>query len=443
MFALAMVAPVAMATTMPSQAGSVGNCRIGAYRLRDGSLVDIAPTDKDGLRWRKLDGTTGVLTEGADHTWTSTLGWTDRPDGKTATFGDCGPERPAATIELDHQAGERVSFDVRETTFAGAGAKLAGRLVLPKGAGKVPVVVLVHGSERTSARDFYPLQRLLPAQGVAVFVFDKRGTGGSSGAFTVDFSVLANDSAAAIREARRLAGPRAGRVGLLGASQGGWIAPLAATRTPVDFVVSAFGLAVSPIEEDLEEVELEMTLKGHSREDIAKALEVTKAGEAIALSKFTTGFDAFDAVRAKYKQEAWYKDLRGNLLRELLPFTGAELRVKAKEFADDNIPLDYDSVPVLRRVKAPQLWILGADDLDAPSAETGRRLAALVAEGKPITVAVFAHAEHGIIEYEMKDGERVSTRYADGYYAMLRDYLRDGRLGDHYGASTVHRPGGR
>jgi hypothetical protein len=42
---------------------------------------------------------------------------------------------------------------------------------------------------------------------------------------TQDFSVLANDAVAAMREARRLAGARAGRVGYLDTSQGGWVAP--------------------------------------------------------------------------------------------------------------------------------------------------------------------------------------------------------------------------
>ena len=74
-------------------------------------------------------------------------------------------------------------------------------------------------------------------------------------------------------EARRIAGPRAGRVGYQGTSQGGWVGPLAATRAPVDFVIVSSGLAVSPIDEDQEEVVLEMCLKGHTTEEITKALE--------------------------------------------------------------------------------------------------------------------------------------------------------------------------
>jgi hypothetical protein len=82
------------------------------------------------------------------------------------------------------------------------------------------------------------------------------------------------------------------------------------------------------------------------------------------------------------------------------------------------------------------------DDTDAPSAETVRRLRALAADGKPIVTAVFPHAGHGICEYETKaDGTRVSTRNPDGYFAMMRDFIRSGRVGKHYGASVIFRSG--
>ena len=68
----------------------------------------------------------------------------------------------------------------------------------------------------------------------------------------------ADDGVAAMREARRLAGARAGRVGYQAGSQGGWVAPIAANRAPVDFVIVCFGLAVSVIDEDQQQVEIEM-----------------------------------------------------------------------------------------------------------------------------------------------------------------------------------------
>ena len=74
-------------------------------------------------------------------------------------------------------------------------------------------------------------------------------------------------------------------------------APLAATRAPVDFVIVCFGLAVSVIDEDQEEVALEMRLKGHSQEEISKALEVASAAEAVFESGFSKGFERFDALK--------------------------------------------------------------------------------------------------------------------------------------------------
>jgi len=68
------------------------------------------------------------------------------------------------------------------------------------------------------------------------------------------------------------------------------VAPLAANRAKVDFVIVAFGLAVSVIDEDQQEVEIEMREKGHSPAEIAQALEVARAAEVVIASHFTQGF---------------------------------------------------------------------------------------------------------------------------------------------------------
>ncbi len=427
---------VAMLLALPFagavHAGTVGDCRVGAYRLANGVVVDIGPSDSETLRWRTFDGETGALHAGADGRWTSTFGWTDRPDGKSATFS-CAK----GAITFDGRTGRRIAFDQIETRFPGRGVDLEGRLILPKGRGKVPIVVLVHGAEHDSARDFYYLQRMLPAQGIGVFVYDKRGTGGSGGAYSQDFDLLADDAVAAMREARRLAEDRAGRVGYQGGSQGGWVAPLAANREAVDFVIVSFGLAVTVLEEDQQEVELEMKLKGHSPEDIAKALEVARAAETVIASGFTSGFDEFDAVRARYRNEPWYKDLHGNFTWFLLPYDRAQLIEKGQAL-NWGAPFTYEPMPTLEAGATPQLWALGQDDLEAPSAMTSARIRALQAKGLPFKLVVFPGAEHGLTLFETKpSGERISTRYAPGYFQLMADFIRTGKLAGRYGEAKV------
>jgi uncharacterized protein len=414
------------------RASEASNCHIGSYRLSDGRLVDIAPTD-DGLRWRLFDGTTGALQKTARGTWQSKYGWTGRPDGKTISFSDC----ESARIDFDGTGGRRIAFDVVDTTFRGVGVALAGRLVMPAGRDKVPVVVLLHGSERTSALTYYYLQRMLPAQGIGVFVYDKRSTGRSQGAYSQDFELLANDAVAAMREARRLAGGRAARIGYQAGSQGGWVAPIAANKAKVDFVIVCFGLAVSVIDEDQQQVELEMRDKGHPPDVIAKALEIARAAERVFASRFTEGFAEFDAVRAKYRNEPWYKDVRGNYTYLFLPYSEAELRAMAPQF-DWGTPFHYDPMPTLRANTTRQVWILGGRDYEAPSAETSRRIAGLIANGRPFSLALYRNAEHGMTLFEAgPNGERVSTRYPEGYFAMIRDFARNGRLDGTYGEAEL------
>jgi len=406
------------------------DCHIGSYRLGDGNLVDIAPSDDDTLRWRQFDGATGALHKSASGIWKSTSGWTERSDGKTVSFSPCNKGR----IDFDGVAGQRLAFDVRETTFRSHGIVLAGRLVMPKGEERVPVVVLLHGSEHDSGLVDYFLQRMLPAEGVGAFVYDKRGTGESGGHYTQNYSLLADDAVVALRRARQLAGTRLGRIGYQGGSQGGWVAPLAADRIAVDFVIVCFGLAVNVIDEDQEAVELQMREKGYPPEVIAKALEVASAAESVFERDFKGGFAQLDEMRAKYASAPWYKDVHGDYAFFVLQQpSDAKLRALASQF-NWHTPFHYDPMPVLRADRAPQLWIVGGEDYEAPSAETSRRIKSLIADGLPFTLAYYPRAEHGMTLFETgEDGSRISTRYASGYFRLIRDFARDGQLRGSYG----------
>lgn len=355
------------------------------------------------------------------------------------SFSECSKGK----IIFGKEPGRRIAFDVSNTSFESNGVKLAGRLVLPKGSGKIPVVVLVHGSEHDSALDTYALQRMFPAQGIGAFVYDKRGTGVSGGTYTQNFDVLASDVVAAIKEARRLAGGRLGRVGYQGGSEAGWVIPLATNRAPVDFAIVSFGLAVTILQEDQESVALDMYFHHHSAADTAKALELARAGERVIESGGKEGYEAFDLLRQKYKSEPWYKDVHGDFVFFIMPLDQKQIidaATKEFNFLKDT-PFHYEPMPALRASTTPQLWVLGGDDLDAPSAETARRVKSLIAEGKDYTLAVYPGAEHGMTEYQLNaKGERVSTRYAPGYFQMMADFIRDGRIGKHYGNAEITEP---
>jgi pimeloyl-ACP methyl ester carboxylesterase len=433
----AVVLAATITPALASPQSRTGDCPVGIYQLDDGSKLDVGNSDGDHLRWRKEDGTTGLLTPQKTGEWISTLGWTGRPDGKRVTF-DCAKD----TVNFAGVRGQQIPLEVTNVTFQGEGVPLAGRLVMPEGTARVPVVVLVHGSEHFSALKFYSLQRQLPAEGIGVFVYDKRGTGKSGGVYTQNYLLLANDAIAAMHEARRLAGARAGRMGYDGASQGGWVAPLAAKIEPVDFVVVRFGLAVSPLDEDREAIAFDLTSRGYGPDVVAKAMHIADAVAAIVASNFRNGYEQLAAVKAKYGKEPWFKYVHGDIAFYLLGTPEAKLREQGPVLLN-GVPANYDPMPVLRNLDTPQLWILAAEDHDAPSAETERRLRALQATGKPITVAMFPRTEHGIYEFETRaDGTRVDTRNAEGYFAMMRDYILHGRLDTkRYGTSTIHYPG--
>ena len=420
-----------------ARAGNTPDCHIGSYRLADGNIVDIAPSDGDTLRWRQFDGATGRLHQAADGSWTSTYGWTDRADGIVVSFSDCR----TGQIAFGDISGQRTALEVTETTFKSHDTALAGRLVMPPGKERVPIVILIHGSEDDSALTYQYLQRLLPAEGVGVFVYDKRGTGKSGGHYTQDYSLLADDAVAALRKARQLAGPRVSRIGYQGGSQAGWVAPIAANRASVDFVIVCFGLAVNVIDEDQEAVELQMREKGYPPEVIAEALEVASAAEAVFEDDFKGGFAKLDEMRAKYGSAPWYKEVHGDYAFFVLQHSDdAELRALAPQF-DWHTPFHYDPMPALRADKVPQLWILAGEDYEAPSAETSRRIKSLMGDGLPFALAYYPSAEHGMTLFETAaDGSRVSTRYAPGYFRMIRDFARDGRLRGSYGDAELTAP---
>ena len=432
LLALGGVAPVD-AQVSPSSLAPPAPCEVGSYLMADGTSLDIAAGAPGQLRWTRPDGRTGALTSQGRGRWTGTLGWTGRSDGHHVTISDC----KRGEIRFDDVAGRREPLVQVDTRFQGSGVVLAGRLTLPPGQARVPVVVLIHGAEHSSALEDHALQRQFASAGIGVFAYDKRGTGASGGRYSQNYLSLATDAILAMREARRLAGARAGRVGYQGGSQGGWVAPLAARIEPVDFVIVSFGLAVSPLDEDREAIAFDMERAGFGPQIKAKASEFADATAKIVESNFTEGYEQLEAVKRKYGDEPWFKSVRGNITGYLLS-TSPETSRKEGPSLLEGVPAQYDPMPVLANLEVPQLWILGGQDRDAPPGETIRRLAALRNAGRPITTVVFSDADHGMYEFEtLPDAERVSTRQPEGYFSMMRDFIQGRPKASSYGSAEI------
>ena len=225
-------------------------CQPGTYAAPDGDFVVLVKTPAvpaPALRYLFRDGRRGATSD-------------------AAVPLACG----AKDIIVKGKAWQPIAFRETPTTFESVGTKMTGVLIEPPGApdAKRPLVVMVHGSERTS-----PIGGVygyaMAAQGISVFVYDKRGTGGSEGEYTQNFELLAEDAAHALEQARSMAAGYYARAGFFGGSQGGWVAPLAATRTKADFVAIGFGLVASPIEEDREQLVSEVRAAGQGEDAVA------------------------------------------------------------------------------------------------------------------------------------------------------------------------------
>lgn len=135
--------------------------------------------------------------------------------------------------------------------------RLSGMLILPEGQGPFPTAIIIHGSG-TSRRNsvwYLSVAQHLQQQGIAVLLPDKRGSVKSEGEWLgTSFEALATDTIAAVEFVKQQQVFEYSTIGLIGMSQGGWIAPIVASKSDdVSFVVSMSGAAVTTEEQLLHE----------------------------------------------------------------------------------------------------------------------------------------------------------------------------------------------
>ena len=397
---------VLLAACLSAPALAQTSCQPGTYAAPDGDFVVLVPLPSiaaPGLRYLFRDGRRGATTDA-----TAPLACSN--DG----------------VMIGGATWKPIAFRETPATFNSVGTKLSGVLIEPPNADpKRSLVVMVHGSERNS-----PIGGVygyaMAAQGISVFVYDKRGTGASEGEYTQNFELLAADAAHALDQARSMTTGRAGRAGFFGGSQGGWVAPRAATLTKADFVAVGFGLVASPIEEDREQLVSEVRAAGQGDEAVQLVNRLSSATGKLLLSNFTVGYDELDAVRRDMAGEAWAATIAGEHSGSMLRMSNDELR-RVGRARFDNLELiwDYDALAALKKLDAPLLWVLAGEDREAPIETTRGALLGLAKGGKPVDVYLFPDTDHGMFEFRTNaDGSRSGTRITDGYLKLLGDWIK-------------------
>jgi uncharacterized protein len=400
-----------------------GACHAGAYAMSDGSRLVITPSDPPALRYRSLRGTTGKLFPLAGHSYESGDGWAvQTPVTVEVEFEGCREGQILFRRSSITLSGERIDLPTRPIRFHRDEIAFYGELILPRGREPAAVLVLQYGGGRDSAVYYNFLQHLLPLEDIAVFVFDKRGTGRSTGHFSAHIGMLADDLVAAVEAVRSVQDLRGVPLGLMGESQGGWVAPLAAAQTPVDFVVVSYGLAVSMLEEDRLEMRQSLQMQGYGPDVLAKGEKLHRAAARVMVSRFTEGREALERLKAEWRDQEWFAHVGGDFT-SVLAATPTERMPEIRALFDFPYDLAYEPLPVLRRVDVPQLWVLAGRDTEAPHASTLVNLRELQAAGLPIEIAVFPTAEHGMIAVEEDDGRHLAGYYADGYFDLLIEWI--------------------
>ncbi len=415
----------------------------GAYWLEGGHLTLVTARTGGTLRLTRLTGESRALWPAGDRTYTAGPGWSDKaPVEVRVEF-----EKPAANVGAGGvlyaprlfrtpvggklQAAWREELPETHFTFTSYGLELRGKLVRPKGRGPFPAVVIVHGSGRDSAVDTYYMPYLFAAHGIATLVYDKRGTGGSEGDYTQNFHVLARDVVAAVEWLRTQSGIDPSMIHLAGYSQGGWIAPLAATKTPgIRSLLINYGPMVPVTGEDRWGYVYTLRKKGFGEEDIRKADRIDNVIGAIA-DRGEDRWDELGRLLDEAEGEPWFEAVEGSdsalgfvagtrVPRWALRLYAAwALRPRDEPFIDRL----YDPVPTVDSLQAtPSLWLLADEDESMPTGWTVEKLEALRAKGRPIQIRVYPRTDHGILLFdEEPDGERHYLGYHPDYF---RDQVR-------------------
>lgn len=420
LLAASMTAAAALDAVPPTRLDADLRCLLGVYTLPAQTSVTIAGAEGQprALRYVLSNGQFGELKEAA--------GGSFEGPALAIRFEPCRAGRLRLTQGGVDVGGQRLALVERETRFTSDGISLHGKLVMPAGGSARALAVWVEGSNNNPSTDDSVWPYELARRGVAVFVYDKRGTGTSEGAPSSDLKARARDSAAAVAEARRLA-PGIRRVGVVGGSQGGWVAPITAAMVPLDFMVAAFATAQSPIAQDQALVAQQLADAGFDATAQRQAQALTAITERIVRTNMQEGLDELDAFKTRWAGAAWLGAIEPRSYTGLfLRFSAGDIKTHGPALAQ-GMSFDHEPRPYIESIASRQLWLLGGKDRQAPNAGTQAILRQLQLKRRDVAVVVFPKADHGLVE-PVNTGQGVAMAYSARLFDVTADWITQRRL---------------
>jgi hypothetical protein len=366
------------------------------------------------LRWLDLEtgNTTGLFPVSEDKfVFASAVASSPSPDVATWSFERNNKGEVTASIVRvkgqPDQSGPRTQLYGQERlTIRHGNTSLAATLVLPGTKGKHPVLVFVPGSQALGRDESAPFREFdtLIRNGIGILIYDKRGTGGSNGDWQQEsFEGLADDALAGVTLLKNRRDINAQQIGVWGFSQGASIAPLAASRSrSIAFVIMTSGGAVTPPEAEMQEQLARMRAQKLSEAEMKEAVAfMTLQFDAV---RSELGWERFQAAIPEVREKKWYR------------YTWAGMAKDYWQWKWWRPIVDYDPIPVLKKVKVPVLAMFGAADqftLAENISVFAATIEAALRDGgnRDVTTKIFPNADHDM-----------SVKLENGQWAAPPDY---------------------
>jgi pimeloyl-ACP methyl ester carboxylesterase len=399
---------------------------IGIYKLNSNDYVSIAKFDLGDGEKRLLftdfkSGTTRILSFVSENKFTAGTGFLLNPPVEIQlTFSRDRHNEVSSLVWQQNGYANRIAdktnLNREEVTFQNGEVRLSGTLISPATSGSHGAVVLLHGSGALDRYSFGPFPDFFLSHGFAVLIYDKRGTGASTGDLahsTLDD--LAQDGQAAVAFIKHYRNINSGQIGLCGPSQGGFLAAsVASGNRDIAFLINLYGMYVPVWQQELFRADAEMRVDGLSENEIVEALAFTKL--EFDVGRTGQDWDRFAASMQQAKDKKWFT---------YVPHSFSdlnELRYYWKTL------YSYDPTPALEKVTCPVLALFGELDKSTPVPETIANMdrALKKAGTNGFTFKVFPKGIHGLLEGETGANSEIPRlkRFVPGFFETMTDWLR-------------------